>query len=107
MTIKAEVYENAVPTLRQWLVQAPNNTIEVEVDPRVLGGGAEAWPLRGTLSEGGLSPIIAQNTVFAIGPREDSDRRVLEADVQLKADSSKAVANLIGLQVRVRFLAPQ
>ena len=106
MVVRAEVYESDVPTLHQWLATA-GGEVAAEIDPRVLAAPGETPPvLRGTLSAAGLSPTIAQNTVFALGPREDADRRVVEAEVRLDAAASKAVANLIGLQVRVRFLPP-
>ncbi len=105
MTVVAEVYETDVARLRDWLAKAPGGTVAVEVDARVLEGSAQ--PLKGTTTAAGIAPMIARNTVFALGPREDADRRVVEVEVRLDPASSDAVKNFIGLQVRARFLPPK
>jgi HlyD family secretion protein len=102
MTVVAEVYETDVARLREWLGRA--RSVAVEVDARVLEGSAQA--LKGTVTAGSVAPMIAKNTVFALGPREDSDRRVVEVEVRLDPASSAAVRDFIGLQVRARFLPP-
>jgi HlyD family secretion protein len=101
MTVVAEVYETDVARLREWLQRGP---VPVEVDARVLG--VTAQPLRGTVTPGAVAPMIARGTVFALGPREDADRRVVEVEVRLDPASSAAVRDFIGLQVRTRFLPP-
>lgn len=103
MTIVAEVYETDVARLREWLGRA--KSVPVEVDARVLEGSAQ--PLRGTVTAGGVAPMIAKNTVFALGPREDADRRVVEVEVTLDPASAAALRDFIGLQVRARFLPPR
>ena len=102
MIVLAEVYETEVPTLRQWIADA--GRVNVEIDPRVFGKDGE--PLKGTTQLNDIAPMIAKNTVFALSPREDSDRRVVEVRVTLNKASSKRVTEMIGLQVRVAFLAP-
>jgi len=102
MTVLAEVYETDVARLREWLGRA--QTVPVEVDARVLEGSAQ--PLRGTVTVGSVAPMIAKNTVFALGPREDADRRVVEVEVALDPTSAAALRDFIGLQVRARFLPP-
>jgi HlyD family secretion protein len=104
MAVLAEVYESDVARLREWLAKAPGNRIAVEVDARVIGGEAK---LTGTTTAAQIAPMIARNTVFALGPREDADRRVVEVEVHLDPAASKTVADFIGLQVRTRFLAPK
>jgi HlyD family secretion protein len=104
MAVIAEVYETDVARLREWLAKAPGNQVKVEVDARVIGGEAK---LSGTTSAGQIAPMIARNPVFALGPREDADRRVVEVEVRLDPAASKAVAEFIGLQVRARFLPPK
>ena len=98
MVVIAEVYETSVPELRKWLKDA--GTVQAEIDPRVSD------PLKGTSKLNDIAPMIAKNTVFALSPREDTDRRVIEVRVTLDEASSKQVTDLIGLQVRVAFLAP-
>lgn len=102
MIVIAEVYETSVPMLRQWLSDA--DAVEAEIDPRVFGKAGE--PLHGTTKANDIAPMIAKNTVFALSPREDTDRRVIEVRVTLDKASSQQVTDLIGLQVRVKFLAP-
>ncbi len=102
MTVIAEVYETDVARLREWLARA--QSVPVEVDARVLEGSAQA--LRGTVTAGSVAPMIAKNTVFALGPREDADRRVVEVEVKLDPTAAAAVRDFIGLQVRARFLPP-
>ncbi len=108
MTVVAEVYETDVAKLRGWL--AGGNAVAVEVDARVVEpgeGSTAAKPLRGTVKLAGVAPMIAKNTVFALGPREDADRRVVEVEVTLDTESSRLTADFIGLQVRATFVAPQ
>jgi HlyD family secretion protein len=104
MTVLAEVYETDVARLRDWLNRSPNHEVAAEVDARVLDGQGEPQALHGTVTPGSIAPMIAKNSVYALGPREDTDRRVVEVEVKLDPASSRAVANFIGLQVRVRFL---
>jgi len=104
MTVVAEVYETDVAKLRGWL--AGGKTVAVEVDARVFGEG-KGKSLRGTATLAGVAPMIAKNTVFALGPREDADRRVVEVEVTLDAESSRLAADFLGLQVRATFVAPQ
>jgi HlyD family secretion protein len=105
MTVVAEVYETDVARLRGWL--AGGKVVEVEVDARVVEAGAAVKPLKGSVKLAGVAPMIAKNTVFALGPREDADRRVVEVEVTLDAESSRLTADFIGLQVRATFVAPK
>lgn len=100
MAVIAEVYETDVARLRKWLASGP---VTAEVHARVLGDG-NAATLKGTVTAAGIAPMIAKNTVFALGPREDADRRVVEVEVRLEGESARAVADYVGLQVRTRFL---
>jgi len=105
MTVVAEVYETDVAKLRGWL--AGGRAVEVEVDARVVESAGAANPLKGAVRLAGVAPMIARNTVFALGPREDADRRVVEVEVALDPESSARAADFIGLQVRATFLAPK
>ena len=104
ISIIAEVYETRVAELRAWLAKAPGGTIRAEIDARVLGGNSK---LTGTVAGEQIAPMIAKNSVFPLGPREDTDRRVVEVEVRLDKASSKSLAGYLGLQVKTRFLPPQ
>ncbi len=54
-------------------------------------------------SEADITRMIARNQVFAMGPREDADRRVVEVVVHLDAASTADAARFVGLQVTVSF----
>ena len=103
LVVLAEVYESDVPRLRGWL--ATGKAVAAEIDGRVLGDAGP--PLAGTVTADGVAPMIARNQVFALGPREDADRRVVEVEVELAPESVGVAQNFIGLQVRTRFLPPQ
>lgn len=103
MVVVAEVYESDVPKLRKALADA-KATIAVQVNARNITGDGK--PLLGTVAKADIAPIIAKNTVFALDPRGDSDRRVIEVEVNLDAAASKAAADFIGLQVRVEIPLP-
>jgi HlyD family secretion protein len=45
--------------------------------------------------------MIARNQVFAVGPREDADRRVVEVTVHLEPADSSDAGRFVGLQVTV------
>jgi HlyD family secretion protein len=47
--------------------------------------------------------MIARNQVFAMGPREDTDRRVVEVVVHLDPAGAAEAARFVGLQVNVAF----
>lgn len=98
MVAVAEVYESDVDRLRELLRTGP---VPVEVTSPSLPGGV---PLRGRVeSEADVSRMIARNQVFALGPREDADRRVVEVVVHLDPESSRRASRFVGLQVTVGF----
>lgn len=104
MVVIAEVYESDIPRLRNWLSRG-KGSIPAIVDTRVLEVGTNG-ELQGTIRADDVGTIVAKNQVFALGPREDADRRVIEVRVQLDDAAAKVVANLIGLQVRVKINPP-
>jgi len=75
--------------------------VRAEVNNPALGDGVT---LKGDVSSADVSQMIARNTVFAMGPREDADRRVVEVVAHLSnlTDAQKTLASgLVGLQVTV------
>jgi len=104
ISIVAEVYETRVAELREWLVKNPGGTLSAEIDARVLGGGTK---LVGTVTAEQIAPMIARNSVFPLGPREDTDRRVVEVEIRMDKEASKVLSGYLGLQVRARFLPPK
>jgi HlyD family secretion protein len=94
MTAIAEVYESDVERLVTWVRAGP-----VKGDAR---NPALPRPLAGVVrSEQDISRMIARNQVFAMGPREDADRRVVEVVVHLDEASSADAGRFVGLQVTV------
>lgn len=106
MAVIAEVYETQIAQLRDWMKQTGGRPVDVDIDARVLGG-LDAAPHKGTATLAGVAPMIAKNQVFALGPREDADRRVVEVEVRLTPAAAAAMADFIGLQVRVTFNPPR
>jgi len=104
ISIIAEVYETRVAELRDWLTKVPGGTIQAEIDARVLGGNTK---LNGTVTAEQIAPMIAKNSVFPLGPREDTDRRVVEVEIRMDKESSKTLSGYLGLQVKARFLPPK
>lgn len=98
MTAVAEVYESDVGRLAEWVRAKP---VPAEVTnpalPRPLAGAVR--------SEADVARMIARNQVFAVGPREDADRRVVEVVVHLDVASAAVAGRFVGLQVTVA-LAP-
>jgi HlyD family secretion protein len=101
LVVLAEVYETDVARLRGWL--AGGKLVPAEIDGRVLGDGTT---LKGTVTPPGVAPMIARNQVFALGPREDADRRVVEVEVKLEPAAAARLADYLGLQVRVTLRKP-
>jgi HlyD family secretion protein len=96
MTAVAEVYESDVAQLAGWVKSAP---VPAEVTNPALPKA-----LKGTVhNEADITRMIARNQVFAMGPREDTDRRVVEVVVHLDDASSADAARFVGLQVTVAF----
>ncbi len=94
MTAIAEVYESDVERLSKWVKAGP---VKAEIKNPAL-----PKPLSGMVkSEQDISRMIARNQVFAMGPREDADRRVIEVVVHLKDDAIADAGRFVGLQVTV------
>jgi HlyD family secretion protein len=94
MTVVAEVYESDVERVSGWVKAGP---VTADVTNPAL-----PRPLKGTVrSEADVSRMIARNQVFAVGPREDADRRVVEVVAHLDAEASAVAARFVGLQVTV------
>jgi HlyD family secretion protein len=94
MIAVAEVYESDIGRLAQWVGKGP---VKAEVTnpalPKALSGSVRA--------EQDISLMIARNQVFAMGPREDVDRRVVEVVVHLSPEDVAAARRFVGLQVTV------
>lgn len=102
MVVIAEVYETDVYRLREAL--NANQAIKARVS-------SPAFPrettLQGRLSkESQISRMIARNAIFAVSPREDIDRRVVEVEIELNPEAQELAARLVGLQVSV-ILEPE
>ena len=96
MTAVAEVYESDVA---QVAAQVKAGPVAAEVTNPAL-----SKPLKGSVrSEADITRMIARNQVFAMGPREDADRRVVEVVVHLDDASAAAAGRFVGLQVTVAF----
>ena len=96
MTAVAEVYESDVGRLAEWVRAKP---VSAEITNPAL-----PKPLAGEVrSEADVTRMIARNQVFAVGPREDADRRVVEVIVHLDAASAALADRFVGLQVTVAF----
>jgi HlyD family secretion protein len=96
MTAVAEVYESDVAQLAAWVTSGPV--------PAEVTNAALPQPLKGAVkSEADITRMIARNQVFAMGPREDTDRRVVEVVVHLDPSGTAEAARFVGLQVTVAF----
>ncbi|MBN9122160.1 MAG: hypothetical protein J0I06_23975 [Planctomycetes bacterium] len=96
MAVVAEVYESDVERLAGWARAKP---VPVEVTNPAL-----PKPLTGVVrSESDITRMIARNQVFAMGPREDADRRVVEVIGHLDDASAALAGRFVGLQVTVAF----
>jgi HlyD family secretion protein len=96
MTAVAEVYESDVAQVAAWVKSGPV--------PAEVTNAALPQPLHGVVkSEADITRMIARNQVFAMGPREDTDRRVVEVVVHLDPGGTAEAARFVGLQVTVAF----
>lgn len=94
MTAIAEVYESDVERLAAWVRAGP---VKAEVKNPAL-----PRPLAGIVkSDQDISRMIAKNQVFAMGPREDADRRVVQVTVHLDPAGAAEAGRFVGLQVTV------
>lgn len=96
MIAVAEVYESDVAQVAAWVKSGP-----VPVD---VSNAALPKSLQGVVkTEADITRMIARNQVFAMGPREDTDRRVVEVIVHLDSAGTAEAARFVGLQVNVSF----
>src|SRR5205823_6234673 len=94
MTAVAEVYESDVERLAGWVRAGP---VRAEVKNPAL-----PRPLIGVVkSDQDITRMIARNQVFAMGPREDADRRVVEVVLHLDPSAAADAGLFVGLQVTV------
>lgn len=94
MTAVAEVYESDVNLVAGWAAAGP---VAAEVTNPAL-----PRPLKGTVrGEADIARMVARNQVFALGPREDADRRVVEVMVHLDPADAALAGRFVGLQVSV------
>lgn len=86
MVVIAEVYETDIE--------------RVEVgQSAIVTSGATDGKLQGTVSEIGLQ--VSQQEAFSVDPTTNTDNRIIEVEVQLNQESSRAVRDLSNLQVQV------
>jgi len=94
MTVVAEVYESDLERVADLVKKGP---VAIEATNSAL-----PKPLKGSVrSDRDIARMIARNQVMPVGPREDSDRRVVEVTAYLDAESSAIAARFVGLQVTV------
>ena len=94
MTVVAEVYESDVERVAEWVKKGPV--------PADVTNTALPKALKGTVrSDQDITRMIARNQVLPVGPREDTDRRVVEVTVHLDAEASAIASRFVGLQVTV------
>lgn len=102
LVVVAEVYESDLKSIWSELgrkVGAKTGSFTAKIEAPALDGA-----LVGTVDRADqVGRMIARNAVFALSPREDADRRVVEVTVDIDAKSGpfEAARNLVGLQVRV------
>ena len=89
MTAVAEVYESDVERLAAWVHAGP---VKAEVKNPAL-----PHPLNGEVkSDQDIARMIAKNQVFAMGPREDADRRVVQVTVHLDNAAAADAGRFVG-----------
>ncbi len=99
MGVIAEVYEGDIEQLRNWLQDKPvRASIEQGALPRTLRGSID--------QPAAIARLIARNRVFALDPRADTDRRVVEVQIILDEADGEIAARFVGMQVTV-LLEPQ
>ena len=97
MVIRAEVYEDDVPTVRNW-TKGPgvNATATNRALQAALPG--EKGQLNGEVNEP-IGRVVGRNRVMPLDPVADADRRVVEVRVALDEDSD--ASDFVGMQVNV------
>jgi HlyD family secretion protein len=103
LVVVAEVYESDVRELGKALA-AKGGLVRATIEAPALGE-----KLSGTITRTDqIGLMIARNAIFALSPREDADRRVVEVtvDVDPKDKAFPVARSLIGLQVRVTLTPP-
>ncbi len=99
MGVIAEVYEGDIEQLRNWLHNKPvRASVEQAALPRTLRGSID--------QPAAIARLIARNRVFALNPRADADRRVVEVQIVLDDADAEIAARFVGMQVTV-LLEPQ
>ncbi len=99
MVAVAEVYE--ADASRFWDGLAKGQTFTAKLSSPALPGGT---PLTGTVRRADqVNRMISRNAIFALSPREDVDRRVIEVTVELDPAAAQIAANYIGLQVNIEL----
>jgi HlyD family secretion protein len=99
MVAVAEIYE--ADASRFWDGLTKGQTFTAKLTSPSLPGGT---PLTGTVRRADqINRMISRNAIFALSPREDVDRRVIEVTVELDPAAATVAANYIGLQVNIEL----
>ncbi len=101
MVAVAEVYETDAKLVRDWFRNNPR--VEAAVELR--------FPVSGLTKFTGpviyVSDVVSKNTAFSLDPRQEVDRRVVEARIRLDPQFAKEAAEYINMQVDVIINDPK
>jgi HlyD family secretion protein len=96
MIVRAEVYVTDVRVLADWLRAGPVAA--------VITSPALPAALRGQLQgRESIARTTARGNLVSLSPRADADRRVVEARINLDAESAEQASRFVGLEVDVRL----
>jgi HlyD family secretion protein len=98
MVVIAEVYATDVPVLLDWLDKGKQ--VEATISSPTLG----KEKLAGRITDPrDIARSVKRNEVAGFSPRADSDRRIVEARVQLDEESARKASGFLGLEVTIEF----
>jgi ABC exporter DevB family membrane fusion protein len=104
MIAVCEVDERWIQKLAGWLGPVSHPTpVKATLTSSALPGVVLEGELK---SHQDIAGMLARNAILSFNPRADVDRRVVEVRVELKEESARKAAGLIGLQTDVTFKKP-
>jgi HlyD family secretion protein len=101
MVAVAEVYETDVTSVREWL--KTGRRVDADVEIKLPGGGGSKF--RGQVVS--VASLVMKNSSFALDPRQDVDRRVVEVRIRLDDAFNAPAAEFINMQVDVTIYDPK
>jgi HlyD family secretion protein len=101
MIVVAEVYQTDIDSVRGWC----QGNRQAKAEAKFTSGSPTVF--HGDIESKGIGRLIKGKDMYALDPRQDVDRRVMEVRINLDPESSRKAEDFIHAQVDVTISPPE